>query len=393
MVLFVPDITDVSTIKRVEAFAENGVAPTVFGFRRARYNRDFQPPWPYVELGRTADRRYFHRALALFAALRHLVGNRRIFAGATLFYARNIDQLLLALLARWWFRPRAEVIYEVLDLPPLLTKRGLAAAAFRWLERRCLKKIKLLVVSSPGFVRNHYLAVQHYQKEWFVLENKLQASVLGSMPRPAPGVTRCEAKAQGYRWVVGYFGLIRGQRTFDLMTRLAERLSDEVLFKFSGIITTVDPNSFLAALERNRNMIFEGDYISPRDLPRLYRSVDFAWALDLEHAEHNSRWLLPCRFYEAGLFGVPCLAVHDFEVGRLVDELEIGWTFDEPLEESLVSFFRSLDPVSYARIRDRLMRLPESTFVSGDDVATLCQLMCGKKELVPPPAGSRYVSA
>ena len=112
VVLFVPDITDVSTIKRVEAFAENGVAPTVFGFRRARYNRDFQPTWPYVELGRTADRKYFHRVLALFAALRHLLGNKAIFAKARLFYARNIDQLLLALFARWWFQPKAEIVYE-----------------------------------------------------------------------------------------------------------------------------------------------------------------------------------------------------------------------------------------------------------------------------------------
>ena len=281
VVLFVPDITDVSTIKRVEAFAANGIAPTVFGFRRARYNRNFQPPWPHVELGRTADQKYFHRVLALFAAVRHLLGNRRIFVEATLFYARNIDQLLLALLARWWFHPKAEIVYEVLDLPPILTKRGPVAALVRWLERRCLTQIKLLVVSSPGFVRNYYLAVQQYQKDWFVLENKLQASVLDTAQRPSPGSGRTKTNWQSYRWVVGYFGLIRGQQTFDLITRLAERLSDQVLFKFSGIMTTVDSASFVAALERNKNMVFEGDYVSPRDLQRLYSSVDFAWALIL----------------------------------------------------------------------------------------------------------------
>ena len=79
------------------------------------------------------------------------------------------------------------------------------------------------------------------------------------------------------------------------------------------------------------------------DLETLYREVDFAWALDLEHTDHNSRWLMPCRFYEAGYFGVPCLAVRDFEVGTVVEQHGIGWTFDEPLEERLVRFFETPD--------------------------------------------------
>jgi succinoglycan biosynthesis protein ExoL len=242
-------------------------------------------------------------------------------------------------------------------------------------------------------MRNHYLAVQRYQNEWFVLENKLQASVLASSAQPSAALRQAKPDRQGYRWIVGYFGLIRGQRTFDLMTRLAERLSDDVLFKFRGIMTTVDSGSFVAALERNKNMVFEGDYVCPRDLPALYRSVDFAWALDLEHAKHNSRWLLPCRFYEAGLFGVPCLAVREFEVGRLVDELDVGWTFDAPLEDALVAFFRSLSAEDYTAKRDRLLRLPVSTFVSGEDVAALCRLLRGETELLSPAAESRYARA
>ena len=95
-------------------------------------------------------------------------------------------------------------------------------------------------------------------------------------------------------------------------------------------------------LRRCPNIDYSGPYLPQQDLEQLYRDVDFAWALDLEHTDHNSRWLMPCRFYEAGYFGVPCLAVHGFEVGNIIEKHRIGWTFDAPLEESLVRFFERL---------------------------------------------------
>lgn len=79
-----------------------------------------------------------------------------------------------------------------------------------------------------------------------------------------------------------------------------------------------------------------------------------------------------CRFYEAGHFGVPCLAVHDFEVGRTIEKHRIGWTFDEPLEESLVRFFEHLTPAEYEQVQGRLRAMPAGMFVANDDAASLC---------------------
>ena len=43
---FCPDVTDASTLKRVQQFMDFGYSVTVFGFRRERYDTDYQPPWP-----------------------------------------------------------------------------------------------------------------------------------------------------------------------------------------------------------------------------------------------------------------------------------------------------------------------------------------------------------
>ena len=381
LVVFAPDITDMTTIKRVHQFMEHGFGVMVFGFRRSRYNRGYAPSWPHVELGHTADRRYWRRSAALLRALRLLWLNRATLKRASVFYARNLDQLILSLIVRRLYHQHAPVVYEVLDVQPTLTGGGLPAMLLRRIERWGLRRIRLLVVSSPGFIDNFYAPVQRFRRPWFLLENKLDAATLPALAMP-PERSRRKGAHAGFKWVVGYFGRIRGRRTFDLMTRLAARCPD-VLFKFRGVLTTVEQPHFLAALRRHRNIVYEGDYVSPRDLPTLYGEVDFAWAIDLEHVEHNSRWLLPCRFYEAGLFGVPCLAADAFEVGRKVARLGAGWTFAPPYEEALGRFFANLSAADYAATRRRLAALPSSTFVAGEDVVSLCRLLRGEPQ---PPA-------
>lgn len=373
-VFFAPDISDVSTVKRAETFIAHGYQLLVFGFRRGNYNRDFEPSWPYTPLGRTQDRQYGRRIAALLGAIPRVVAKHRALRKAAFYYARNIDQLLLALLAKVIGRQRARVIYEVLDVQPAFVGAGWRSRLLRHVERLALRHVDLLVVSSPGFLRHYFQPLQDYRKPWFLLENKLPANFAAiTGARRDSGGTR--ARAHGYRWVVGYCGLIRGQETLDLILRLAERLQGLVLFKFYGVFTTVDRQAFVDATTRLSNVVYEGDYVNPRDLESIYSDLDFAWAIDLENRAHNSRWLLPCRFYEAGYFGVPCLTAGGFEVGRRVSERQIGWNVSEPYEEELTRFFMTLTDTEYDETRRRLLALPESDFVAGADTSALIDLI------------------
>jgi succinoglycan biosynthesis protein ExoL len=374
LVFFCPDVTEASTLTRAQQFIDQGYAVIVFGFRRERYNMGYKPTWPYVPLGQTSDGKYWRRMRALIGALPAIVAHRRVLKGAKVFYARNIDQLLLAMLARLIALSRAPLAYEVLDIPPILMRRGPPAALLRAIERLCLRFTRVLVLSSPGFHRGYYAAIQKYRGTWFLLENKLHPSMAQLARRGARPTVRSPAR-KGRPWIVGYFGLIRGEVTFDLMARLADRLKGRVVFKFGGVLTTVDAAKFEDTLRRTPNMVYSGPYRPYQDLGDLYGDVDFAWALDLEHTDHNSRWLLPCRFYEAGYFGVPCLAVRGFEVGALLERHRIGWTFGAPLEDSLVRFFETLTIPGYDYIRSRLRAVPVATFVVDDDIALLSEIL------------------
>ena len=86
---------------------------------------------------------------------------------------------------------------------------------------------------------------------------------------------------------------------------------------------------------------------------------------------------MPCRFYESGYFGVPCLAVSDFQVGSVLERHGIGFTFEQPLEEQLVRFFETLTVAGYDRICGALAEMPDDMFVAGDDVVRLCRVIDG----------------
>lgn len=373
VVYFAPDFTEVPTIARARAFQDHGLKPAVFAFRRGRYNHTFRAPWPEIDLGRTKDGHYLQRLVALCRSLPALWGGRHLLRRATVLYARNLDQLGLALVARLLCRNRAAIVYEVLDIAPGLTHRGQLGRVLRSVERRLLGRIALLVVSSPGFIKNYYRPIQRYGGRTFLLENKLYPST--SLDHQTEPPRALEVARRRHQWVVGCFGLIRGQETFDLITRLAERLSGKVLFYFRGIVTTVDAEHFTRTVAAHDNMVYGGAYVNPDDLPELYGSVDFAWSLDLEHTDANSRWLMPCRFYEAGAFGVPCLAARHFEIGNRVDELGTGWTFAPPYEENIARFFEQLTREDYDRVLRRLRELPPNTFIAGDDVTALCRML------------------
>ena len=82
---FCPDVTDASTLKRAQQFIDHGYGVTVFGFRRERSNMDYQPAWPHVPLGLTADGRYWHRIRALLGALPTIFTHRFLFKSASIF--------------------------------------------------------------------------------------------------------------------------------------------------------------------------------------------------------------------------------------------------------------------------------------------------------------------
>ncbi|MDX1294196.1 MAG: hypothetical protein R3265_15380 [Hyphomonas sp.] len=352
------DAADAAVRRRVKSFTGDGMA--VIGFMMRR--REVQPEWENVDLGLTRDGAFIQRIKQVFAGARKAAARRDLLETADVIYARNLDMLACAFLAKRHANLKTPVIYESLDVHRLLTRTDLVGRIFRALERALLKRTRALVVSSPGFLRNHF--ERHYQGDFtaYVVENRLSSdSEFG--PRPHAG-TQPSANADG-KLVLGWVGMLRCQRSLDLLCNLADAFPESLEIHLHGIPARTEIRDFEAEIARRPNMTFFGKFRSPEDLAGIYGSLDVVWAGDFMEAGYNSVWLLPNRIYEGGYYATPSIAPAGTETAAWIERNECGFVIDEPLEQTLPNLVERLkdDRREIAAYSARLASLPEDLFV------------------------------
>ena len=282
-----PDCTDSAVKKRAHGFVSLGVDLLSFSFRRTRYDVNYVPDWPNVELGKTTERRLAARILMLLRALWIIYANRRSWRAATMLYVRNLDLALLTLLGKAMTRCRAPLVFEVLDVHPELAKRGTRAVLLRWLERRVLNRCELLVVSSPAFLKNYFHPIQGYTGRTFLLENKWPCENFCADDRKLA----YELNDHQPVWTIGWFGNLRCPRSLDILTELADALPDRVKIYMRGCASLLGEQLLANAIGNRPNMFFEGEYRAPEGsecarVPRGSRAVGARrWA-----RHRGSRW-------------------------------------------------------------------------------------------------------
>ena len=316
---------------------------TAFTFRRSKFNTEYQPEWHNVHLGETVDRHYLRRLPALLGALRVLLQHRDILRQADAIYARQIDLLLVGLLARWLTGSTAQVTYEVEDVQEVFFKKTLQGAVFRWLERRALRHVDLLVPLSPGFLRGYFEPVQRYFGPSFVLENKIQLGDRPDLPTPAGTVWETIPD----RWVIGWFGTLRCPKSMACLEEIAQRLGPKVEIYTRGYPTETGLDAYMEVVNRHPNWTYEGEYTIPDDLESMYGRVHFSWCLDFLDEHGNSPLLLACRLYQGGFYGAVPLVPAGFEMERWTREAGIGHAFPAPYAGPIADFLDSVSPEDY----------------------------------------------
>lgn len=355
---FAHDEKDAAVRRRVDALQNTGHRVVGFAMRRAER---VELGWNSVDLGRTYDAKYVQRIHAVIRGAHRAAAARELLLQADVVYGRNLDTALCAQIAMHRagvFRP---FIYECLDIHSLMHRNDLGGAILRRIERRILENSALLVVSSPAFLRN-YFNIRHAGKfDARLVENRIVGNdVLGARPAPA------DRKFPPLR--LGWFGVLRCERSFRLLEELSTQLDDKIQILMRGYPDVRLPN-FHERIRRRHNMRYGGRYRSPEDLAEIYGAVDLVWAGDFHDAGFNSQWLLPNRIYEGGYFATPAIAPANSETGRWIESREAGFTVHEPLESALPALLKQLAnaPDRIAAARGRLTELPRETFIQPAD--------------------------
>ncbi len=379
LVFFAHNRRDTAFVRRVGAFLRAGIQVTTFTFRRDGEPAEPGPDWPNIDLGHLEHARFVRRALVYLRTLLTIVRERRHIAAADIVYARNLDIFLLAWLARrlasW--RPRSVLVYECLDVHEALIGSSLRARILRFVERRVLAASRLLVVSSPGFVREFFSPLQGYRGPVHWIENKL---FLDETPVDRPQPSTAPEKSDNSRSdnarsnnarsdtrepviTLGWVGIIRCTKTLDLLVALADRFGPRLNIRISGLVSYFLIADFDERIAEHDNIVFTGKYAWPDGLANVYGALDLVWSQELTWSGGNSDWLIPNRIYEASYFGVPSLAVTGTQTATTILERDLGYALADAGVDTAAAFIESLTRDQLNDHRDRLLSRPASDFV------------------------------
>lgn len=352
------DTADAGVRRRVTAFERDGLSVTGFMMTRSS---DVSTEWTNIVLGTTRDGAFLHRIKSIFSGARIAASHPDTLASADLIFARNLDMLACAFLAKRHTGLKTPVVYESLDVHRMLTRPDVIGKALRWVEKCLLRRTKGLVVSSPGFLKNHFN--KHYPGLFtpHLIENRLTA---GDAYGPRPSVTT-EQAGNDNKLRLGWIGILRCQRSFELLCALADKFPDTLEIHLHGIPARTEIAVFEPEIEKRANMHFGGRYRAPEDLAEIYASLDVVWAGDFMEAGYNSVWLLPNRIYEGGYFATPSIAPADTETADWIDTRQCGFIIPEPLDNTLPTLIEGLikDRSDVTTYSTTLLRLPEDTFI------------------------------
>jgi succinoglycan biosynthesis protein ExoL len=232
VVFFAFDIAEAAQLRRIDSLRALGHGVVSVSFRRDNMEAQAAPDWPNLALGRSSNKRYGLRLLRLVRGAWRLWRRREILDGGTVWIARNLDMLLLAVFARGLVSgPPPRLVYECLDIHGLFTRADAIGAAMRWAERRMLRRCDLLILSSPGFLEHYFEPVQQVTTPVALLENKLWVS--GPPPaRPQTPRQRTETAP----FILGWVGSLRCAKSLEILAGTAQRLGPEIEIRFHGAV-------------------------------------------------------------------------------------------------------------------------------------------------------------
>ncbi|RYE49439.1 MAG: hypothetical protein EOP24_03145 [Hyphomicrobiales bacterium] len=331
--------------KRVAMLRKEGFEVEVAAFTRP-YHRGRMPEGNVTVLGSLEHGRYLRRAIKMIGAIPAL---RQKIKNADVVYASGPDLGLFAHVAGLFVgRP---VIVEIGDIRKIQVARGFVGLIARTLDRVSTGRAALLVSTAEGFVRDYYRRWLGVQTRAIVIENKLEPGLARGTPN----------ESISSAFTIGYFGVLRCERSWQILEMLAEERPD-VSILVAGI--AIGPADLPERAERLPNVRWLGEYRSPDDLQSLYSQIDIVWACYPfpSRGEQNWKWARTNRFYEACHFQKPMIVLAGSGDHEVVDAKQLGLAIGLESVEDDVRTVSQISAADLEKWRLNLRALEPSTY-------------------------------
>ncbi|MBV8920742.1 glycosyl transferase family 1 [Bradyrhizobium sp.] len=329
----------------------------VIGFRRTAAPMTNVEGCETIDLGPTRDGALLARVGSIALAAMRLRRLRKAVRGCRVVLARNLEMLLLAVEARRRYVPGASLVFECLDIHRILLGKGLAGGLLRSIESGLMRKVDLILTSSPRFI-SEYFGPRKFNRPIRIVENKVLLS------NPGIGPPSWSSQPVGPPWKIGWFGMIRCRRSFEILRSAARDAGGSLQVRIAGRPSPKEFPDFEALVGASPHVRYTGPY-RPDDLAPLYSDVHFSWAVDFFEQGANSTWLLPNRVYESSFFGAVPIAVEGVETACWLGQRKIGVILEGQPELALRNFLETLTDQRYRELAGALRSVPLTELADG----------------------------
>jgi succinoglycan biosynthesis protein ExoL len=308
-----------------------------------------------INLGRTQDGQLLGRIGSVASAAWRLKLLQDVLADCGAVIARNLEMLLLAARAQRRYAPNASLVFECLDIHRLLLRGNLAGRLLRAIETTLVARVDVIWTSSPRFVQE-YFAPRKLNRPIKILENKVLFSDHSFSRTQGPATT------SGPPWKIGWFGMLRCRRSFDILSSEARESNGRLQIVIAGRPSTKEFPKFDEMVAMAPYVTFLGPYRFEQ-LPALYGGVHFSWAVDYFEQGLNSSWLLPNRIYESSFFGAVPIASEGVETAEWLVNKKVGLTLAGEPKAALKEIVSKMTEGRYSLLHHALQRIPAGELI------------------------------
>jgi succinoglycan biosynthesis protein ExoL len=286
-------------------------------------------------------------------------------------YVNYLDVLLIVCLK---FRRRdIEFIYAVGDLASVqYGGNQIIASTVRFIEKTLMKKVSVLILSSPFFYSEYYKHI--YQGRWELIENMPEKRIWENF----------HGKQDKSPCVVGYIGWIRDRRPIKCLMAAVRELREagyNIRVFFAGF--GPDDKEIKQAAADLDFVSFYSHYQYDKDAPNLYSKVDIIFSV-YDISVKNAKILLPNRFYECIICGLPIIVAKETKLEIYMKKYGIGYSVDylsvNDIKEALISHVNSDSKA--VKIKQALDSIDKSAFFYDQYYPVLTDIFTINRETV-----------
>jgi glycosyltransferase involved in cell wall biosynthesis len=252
-------------------------------------------------------------------------------------YIDGIDMLMSAYIFKLLsFRKiKKKIILEIGDIPVVHYKKKHMLLSFiiEKLINLLIKKVDLLVLTSPYFWDEYYKKIYPFKENVIIIENVPEKSLFENY---------IPIEHEGF--IIGFIGSIRYVKQLKLLFDACKGLNDIKIIIAGG---GPEINKLKEIINNYENVYYLGPFDYKKDILKLYSQVDLLYAV-YDTSIENVKKALPNKLYEAIVCEIPIVVARGTSLADYVKKLGVGFSVSDsdPNElRNLILYVKSNDSV------------------------------------------------